>query len=306
MAQPPKFIASLRTFRFSAVVPYREALSRELYSDNTVRLLLFFGLFPLAVSLFVRRADLESATWILGVYYAFIWGLVLKDLIRPLQFSWGNTLKCVLFTTFLGIPLLLFVQQIPPFNLLYAAAINQMGLLPRLVGFIFGVGVLEEVCKALSVYIFLVRGRQIDPLTSAFYGSMSGLGFAIAEAVSYSVRYALGLAAAGLTSESFSSYIILNTVRFVSLPLIHAIWAGIVGYFLGLASINPARQTSIIFIGVAVAAVLHGLYDSFAGSLLGLAVLAFSILLFVAYLRRSKQMISELQQAEAEHQVVED
>lgn len=85
----------------------------------------------------------------------------------------------------------------------------------------------------------------------------------------------------------------------------HAIWAGITGYFLGLAAINRSRQAPIIFIGVAISAVLHGLYDTFSADLLGLAVLTFSILLFVTYLRRSKQMVDEMQKAEMSYQTLQ-
>jgi hypothetical protein len=70
-----------------------------------------------------------------------------------------------------------------------------------------------------------------DPLSTAFYGSMSGLGFAIAEGVAYSFRYASGLSRGQL---DLGSYVAANTIRFVSLPLFHAILAGIVGYFIGL------------------------------------------------------------------------
>ncbi|MBR8838247.1 MAG: PrsW family intramembrane metalloprotease [Stigonema ocellatum SAG 48.90 = DSM 106950] len=290
-----EFFTALRTFKFSSVVPYKDALSSELYSSNTVRLLLFFGLFPLAVRFIITTAGLEQIAWILGIYYSSIWGVVLYDLLKPTEFSWSNTLKCVLFTTFVGIPLLLFVQKVPPFSLLYTVT-NEVGLTSRILGFVLGVGILEESCKALPVYLFLLRpGKLKDPLTSAFYGAMSGLGFAMAEGVGYSRMYALILAAG---QSDFGSYILSNTIRFVSLPLLHAIWAGIVGYFLGLAAINPSRSGSIIFIGVAISAVLHGCYDTFAGDLLGFAILTFSILLFVAYLRRSKQMVDEMQQAE--------
>ncbi|MBD2209351.1 PrsW family intramembrane metalloprotease [Nostoc linckia FACHB-104] len=293
-----EFLQTLRTFRFSAVVPYREALSPALYGHTSVKLLLFFGLFPLAVSFIFNRTGLhvglEKTAWVLGVYYASIWGVVLQNLIRPRHFYWREILKCIAFTVFVGIPLLLFIQKFPLFSFLYAA--TDWGLIPRLIGFILGVGILEEVCKALPIYLFFLRpAKLIDPLTLAFYGTMSGLGFAISEGVVYSAVYAFGLVQGEI---DISAYVLTNTIRFVCLPLFHAIWAGITGYFLGLAAINPSRQGAIIAIGIAIAAVLHGLYDTFAGGLLGLAVMAFSILLFVAYLQHSQQMIEDLRQAE--------
>ncbi|PAX47897.1 PrsW family intramembrane metalloprotease [Brunnivagina elsteri] len=294
-AENPEFLATLWTFKFSSVVPYHDALNSDLYKTNTVRLLLFFGLFPFAVSLIAKTAGLALMAFILGIYYSSIWGIVLYNLLKPAIFSWRNTVKCALFTAFIGIPILLLCQRVPPFSLLYTA-VKQENLIPQLIGFIFGVGVLEESCKALPVYLFLMRpGKLKDPLTSAFYGAMSGLGFAIAEGVNYSFQYAISLA----TGESgFGFYVLINTIRFVSLPLYHAIWAGIVGYFLGLAAINPSRKGSIIFIGLGISAVLHGSYNTFSNGWIGFVILAFSILLFVTYLNRSQQIVDEMQNAE--------
>jgi protease PrsW len=288
------FLAALRTFQLDSIFPYRDVLSVELYRSNRVRLLLFLGLFPLIINLIAEQMSLEQTAWLLGIYYASIWGVVLYNLIKPIQFSWQRTLKCVLFTALIGIPFLLLFQQVPPFKSLYQA-ING-GLLMRLTGFIFGVGVLEEVCKALPVYLLLSRPKRLrDPLSAAFYGAMSGLGFAIAEGVAYSFRYASGLSRGQL---DLGTYVAANTIRFVSLPLFHAILAGIVGYFIGLSIINPSRRSALCFIGILIAATLHGLYNTFAGGIPGLLIIGFTILLFVTYLRRSQQIVNEMHQAE--------
>lgn len=294
-AQSRDFLSNLRSFQLGVIFPYRSVFDPDLYRSPIVRLLLFFGLFPLLVDLVADQATLAQMAWLLGIYYASIWGVVLYNLIKPSEFSWSDTLKCVLFTTFIGIPLLLTLQRVPPFNALYGA-INS-GFLFRLVGFVLGVGVLEETCKGIPVYLFLLRaGKLNDPLTSAFYGAMSGLGFAIAEGATYSLVYGFGLSRGQL---NLGTYVVANTIRFVSLPLFHAILSGIVGYFIGLAAINPARQGAILFIGVAIAATIHGLYNTFAGGIVGLAMIGFSILLFVTYLRRSRQMMEEMQAAES-------
>jgi RsiW-degrading membrane proteinase PrsW (M82 family) len=296
------FFASLRTFQIDSVFPYRDVLNADLYRSNTARLLLFLGLFPLVINLLADQASLAQTAWLIGIYYASIWGVVLYNLIKPAQFSWGDMLRCLLFTAFISIPILLIIQRVPPFNTLYRA-ING-GLIPRMLGFVFGVGVLEEICKALPVYVLLLRpGKLNDPHTSAFYGAMSGLGFAIAEGAAYSLLYALGLFTGHL---GISSYVAASTIRFVSLPLFHAMLAGIVGYFMGLAAINPSRQGALLFIGIAISATIHGFYNTFAGGIPGLLTVGFSILLFLTYLRRSKQMVDEMHQAERGHQIGQD
>ncbi len=292
--QTSDFWQTLRTFQFSSVFPYSEVFQSGLYKSPIVQGLLFFGLFPVILRFLAQEADFSQIAWLLSIYYASFWGVFLFNLIAPIGFSLKKAFTCILFTAFVGIPMLLFVQQVPPFSILYAA--TDWGLIPKLFGFVFGVGVLEEICKALSLYFFLLRPKQLNnPLTAAIYGAMSGLGFAVAEGATYSLGYAASFINGGI---GIKSYVLVNTIRFISLPLFHAVLAGIVGYFFGLAAINPARQWSIMFIGIAIAAVLHGLYNTFAGDPIGVVILAFTILLFVVYLRRSQHMIVEMQQAE--------
>ncbi len=286
--------------RFEDVVPYKETLKPELYNHGNARFLIFFGLFPLLISLLGFGTGLQDIAWLLGIYYACIWGVVLRNLIDPAHFSWGKTLTCVGFVIFVGIPLLLVLQRIPPFSLLYGGI--REGGIGTLIGFVLGVGVLEEFIKGLPVYLFLVNsGKVRDPLTTAFYGAMSGLGFAISEGVNYSLQYAIGFSEEftialqemdrEILGSSIGTFLLVTTIRVVCLPLFHAIWAGISGYFLGLSAFSRSQKWAIIFTGWAIAAVLHGLYNTFSSNLLGLIVMAFSILLFLTYLRNSQKMI---------------
>ena len=130
----PEFLATLKTFKFASVVPYKQALSPDLYNSNGVRLLLFFSLFPWILGWLAVDAGLAQVAWILGIYYAFIWGLVLRQLIKPVQFSWSDSLKCAAFPIIAGIPLLLLFQNAPLFKLLYAAS-DQSGLILNMLGF---------------------------------------------------------------------------------------------------------------------------------------------------------------------------
>ncbi len=287
------FIDDLKSFDFNDVFPYKDALKAEVYQNNIVKTLIFLGLFPLTISLFLSNLTLQYTAGILGIYYACIWGIILYNLIRPLYFSWADILKCALFTMFIGIPVLFFFQTVPPFTFLYAVK-DEIDIIKKLIGFIFGVGLLEEICKALPVYIFMLNtGKLKEPQTASFYGAISGLGFAVYEGINYAVFIYPSIA-----NASLSNYILVTTIRFISLPLIHAIWAGIVGYFIGLAAINPSRKKAIIFIGIAIAAILHGVYDTFAGGFIGLVTVVFSILLFATYLQRSEQIIQKIQATE--------
>src|SRR6185295_15569536 len=65
------------------------------------------------------------------------------------------------------------------------------------------------------------------------------------------------------------AYFVSSVVRIVSLPLLHAVWTAIVGYFIGLSFAARRKTNAVILIGFLIAAVLHGLYDAFLSQQLG-------------------------------------
>ncbi|MBD1849062.1 PrsW family glutamic-type intramembrane protease [Leptolyngbya sp. FACHB-711] len=285
---PPKNLS------FTVLFPYREVLRPERYQSAIVRLLLFLGLVPLMINLLAKQVSLAQTAWLTAIYYAIVWGLVFYHLIKPSRVSWGYAIGCVLFTVFISIPGLLLVQRIPPFSLLYG--VTEQGLPGRLIGFVLGVGILEEACKAIPLLLPLLHARRLpEPPTIAFYGAMSGLGFAVAESGAYAVQYAIGLTRGQI---DLGMYLATHSIRFGSLPLFHAVLTGIVGYFIGLSARYPSRRAALLLLGLTIAAVLHGLYNAVSGGLPGLGVVGFSILLFVAYLDRSSQIMQYLEQIE--------
>lgn len=283
-----------RRILWAMLFPYRDMLRPELYQSAIVRLLLFLGLLPLVVNLLAAQVSLAQTGWLTGIYYAIVWGWLLHRLIQPGQVAWGRAIGCALFTVFISIPLLLFVQRVPPFSLLYG--VTGQGLPGRLIGFVLGVGVLEEICKAIPVLLVLLRSRrQNHPRSIAFYGAMSGLGFAVAESGAYTVQYAIGLTRGQI---DLGMYLATHTIRFVSLPLFHAVLTAIVGYFIGLSVRYPRRRVMLLLIGITIAALLHGLYNAFSGGIIGLGVVAFSFLLLIAYLDRSSRIMQFLDETE--------
>jgi RsiW-degrading membrane proteinase PrsW (M82 family) len=285
-------------FPLAVLLPYRDVFRPGLYRSAIGRRLLFLALVPLLINLLTEQVSLAQTAWFTGIYYAIVWSLLLYHLIKPTQVSWIHAIGCVLFTVFISIPLLLLVQRVPPFNALYQA--TGQPLPSRLIGFVLGVGVLEEVCKAIPLFSLMRRDRKRNDLhTVAFYGAMSGLGFAVAESGAYSVQYAIGLTRGQI---DLGMYLAANTIRFVSLPLFHAVLTGIVGFFIGLAIHSPGRRFALLIMGLAIAAVLHGLYNAVSGGFPGLCIIGFSIALFIAYLDRSPQMVQHLEDEQAHSQ----
>jgi protease PrsW len=101
-------------------------------------------------------------------------------------------------------------------GLSYRAALDpENGFWVSFLGFTAGVGLLEEVVKAVPV-LWRYRREADDNWRGAFlWGLASGAGFGVAEGVIYSVNYYHGIVGPG-------TYI----VRFVSCMALHALWTG--------------------------------------------------------------------------------
>jgi len=161
-----------------------------------------------------------------------------------------------------------------------------------LLGFVIGVGVLEECAKVLPVWWIYVHKKNVDNLsTIVFLGCVSGFAFGVAEAVNYSISYALGLSAGGM---GFGGYLIAQLTRLITLPLLHAVWSGIFAYFVALASVNRHVGNGLLLAGLVITASLHGLYDTFSGSLIGVAIAVVSILVFIAYYRSGENLQAKI------------
>jgi RsiW-degrading membrane proteinase PrsW (M82 family) len=111
-----------------------------------------------------------------------------------------------------------------------------------------------------------------------FLAATSGLVFGAIEAVDYAVLL-----------NDYSGAGLALVLRFATDSISHALWAGVTGYFLGLATHYraPGHWLALAGIGLGVPVVLHGLNDwaPVNGTVLRVAVQIASALLFLAYAR---------------------
>jgi RsiW-degrading membrane proteinase PrsW (M82 family) len=91
------------------------------------------------------------------------------------------------------------------------------------------------------------------------------------------------------------TFLIVQSMRLISLPLLHALWAGIAGYFIGLAAQFPRRQAALIVVGIGLVALIHGLYDTFSESWFAFGLCVLSLLLYIMYMRSAEKIAEELQ-----------
>ncbi len=282
----------LRLIGIRNLLPYKDWLADKTWNLLWVRWFLGIALFPLLLFYWASSARLEfqSVAFLFGIYFALMWAVVLYFMLLP-RLLFGRIAKVALFTMTVGITLVLLLQQLPFVSSLYSAT-NSASIVGRLIGFVFGVGVVEEIIKVLPVWWLYVHKRNEDSLsTKVFLGCISGFAFGVAEAVNYSLSYAFGLRLGSLGS---GDYLILQLTRLITLPLLHAVWAGVFAYFVALASVNLKVGKGLLVAGLLITAILHGLYDTVSESAVGLGVAVLSILLFLAYYRSGQTLQAKI------------
>lgn len=165
----------------------------------------------------------------------------------------------------------------------------EYGFLMSFLGFTLGVGLCEELTKALPI-LFMVRGEgDLDWRGACAWGLASGVGFGVAEGIMYSSDYYNGVTSGGI-----------YVVRFVSCVGLHAMWAAAVGIM--IARLRDDMQQDwgwgeliIAILKIqGVPMVLHGLYDVMLKkemelAALGIAALSFAWLaLLIEWMRREE------------------
>jgi RsiW-degrading membrane proteinase PrsW (M82 family) len=134
--------------------------------------------------------------------------------------------------------------------------------------FLIGVALIEESLKFISVRAYAYKSPLFDePMDGIVLGACAGLGFATIENLGYVFQF-------GPVDA------VIRAV--ISVPG-HAFYGAIIGYYLGEAKFR--KRPSIGVIGLAIAVLLHGLFDTVAtifSNLIGVAIL-FGMILVVYY-----------------------
>ena len=284
-----KLVDDLRSFNLEWVVPYKVALSPQVTRNPAVWVMLFFGFFPLSILTLNLVRDPGELIFALTGYYCMAWAGWFYYFVARRSADFSTGLGSMAFTAFVGVSLLITVQELPLIKGLYNLT-QANDIVVATAGFVLGVGVFEEITKALPVLYLAYSARKIDkPLDGLFYGAMSGLGFAISEGALY------------ISHQNENLGVVVQTlIRTTSLPFMHALWSSLSGYFIALSLVNRRRGNALAILGIGVPAVLHGLYDvtSTRMPIVSTVLALFLYLLFSAYIERSQQMVEELAHAE--------
>lgn len=256
----------------------------------------FWGITFLAVAPMVLKFLGLSERWMF-IYFSLFWAYVIFRVTRARLELWSAGALGYVFTGLFALPLLVAWISAPPHvtETLVAAGNG----LVRMLGFVLGIGLREEVTKIIGVVWltrFSIGGRRMlaSPVEAMVVGSLSGLGFAAIENMDYLERfqfldklhYTFGMYTDNLTFRGSMSRVMLT-------PFVHAVWSGILGYFVFLAlSQRRPNRARLAVVGLALSAGLHGLYNFFtsvAGAdLFVIVVVALSFAVWLACLEQGQ------------------
>ncbi len=200
------------------------------------------------------------------LYFAFLWFFLFLRLFRlELRRSrpWDVSLVIAL-VVFPGLTVVLPILRLL-LGPLYAMV--ELPFLPfQWFGFVWGVGVTEEVTKALPVFLVLAlarrQGRRLGLQASLLLGIAAGLAFAGFENILFSRQFGARIWGIDFTRPD----VVLS--RLLMTPFLHSLWAGLMGFTLGLVNVSGSlgvlRTARIAAPGLVLATLLHGTYDTVA------------------------------------------
>jgi RsiW-degrading membrane proteinase PrsW (M82 family) len=173
----------------------------------------------------------------------------------------------------------------------YRAALDpDNGFFLSFLGFICGVGLCEELCKALPVVMFLRGQPHAGWKAACLVGLASGVGFGVSEGITYSADSYNGIATG-----------MIYLVRFASCVALHSMWAGAVALvmcrnqdYVGGDGFDWGDAGNFVLHYLAIAMVLHGLYDTLLKKehefwALAIAAISFGWLVWLVRRARSEE-----------------
>jgi RsiW-degrading membrane proteinase PrsW (M82 family) len=244
-------------------------------------LVIAYALLPLIfLAVLSSSNDLSAPGWAYSLYIAPLWIMGFWLLIRP-----GHLTRQELYATAGIVAWTLVWINLVTINVNDRLHLSgSISFLPAL-----GVGFNEEITKALPVLLaglILLKYRKVklSVRMSMFLGTIAGLTFGVAEQAFYTSNDIIGINQAHFANDAITGVLAFAERIFVD-GFQHAVWAGIAGFFIGMALNYRRRRVQLIVLGVTVPAILHALNDSFASSSIWLVIMvqAASLLLFLGY-----------------------
>jgi RsiW-degrading membrane proteinase PrsW (M82 family) len=166
----------------------------------------------------------------------------------------------------------------------------------------FSAGLPEEALKAVpvAVGVWIARRfqdrnallwglRVLEPLDGILIGVASGLGFTLNETLTQYVPQQIVYAHFHLVGDAMAGELLIP--RILQNIAGHAAWAGIFGYYIGLAALRGKDAKRLVLVGLGLAALLHGAWDGSGKSVLvELIVAVVSFVMFATVIMKAREL----------------
>src|SRR2546429_5863547 len=268
------------SYSFSHLVPVRHwARDPALRSWPVLLLVALVCVPPIALVMLndPTTGKIRDIAWIFAAYFAVAWLLLLGVIVRPQHVSRAMLAAVAVVGIVTQAPTAIFLE-----TQLHAGTSSLLD--------VFTIGLPEELAKAIPIVVVAWIWRRYwhtqTPRDYLFLGAVSGLVFGAAEVVHYFTDV-LGSLSGNVNGLGLQDLTIQYIWRFLTDPIDHACWAGITGYFIGLAIVGQDRKYWLGLVGIGIAAVLHGLNDwnPINSHPAWVVVTLISVLLFLGYAR---------------------
>ena len=265
------------------LLPVRSWLKDPGWKQGARLLAIAYGLLPsIFVVVLSSTTNVSAPGWAYSLAIAPLWAVVFWVLIKP-----GHITRLVaLLAVIVAVAV---VALLPLMTIPWEKALDRTADMHNPLPWIYGVGVAEEVTKALPILIAALMLRSIWKVTLdvkvwMFLGTIAGLAFGVRESVLYTTAD-LMTSSQGQAGDTIQLILTFALRVFVD-GFQHAVWAGISAFFIGMGVNYRRRRIPLILFGIALPAVLHGLNDwstLLVSHWLWIGMEALSLLLFIGY-----------------------
>jgi RsiW-degrading membrane proteinase PrsW (M82 family) len=264
------------------LIPIRSWLHDAGWRQGMRLLIIPYALLPIIfLGVFGNYTSLETPGWAYSLYIAPLWLLSFWWLIRPPEkIGWQEVQIAI------GIVIWVVIW-------IHVVTININDQLGATLNFpkALVVGYNEESTKAIPVLVAAMlllkfRKKKLDPRMWMLMGTVAGLTFGIVEQSIYTPAAIVGIHSAQASSQAVGDTLLFAFRVFVD-GFQHAVWAGISGFFVGMAVNYRRRRIPLLLLGVSIPAILHALNDwtltIFSTVWVAVIVQLVSLLLFLGY-----------------------
>ncbi len=238
------------------LVPVKSWLHDKSWRQGLRLLIIPYALLPLLfLQIFSTATSLTTPGWAYSIYVAPLWLIAFWYLIRPPK--WGR----IEIWIAVGITIWEYIW-------LHAVTINindALGAGPLSFPKALVVGYNEETSKAIPVLVaalllLWLRKQKLDPRTWMLMGTVAGLTFGIIEQSLYTPAAIVAVHSAHNIPQADSGALDFAFRVFVD-GFQHAVWAGVSGFFVGMAVNYRKRRIPLLLLGISIPAILHALND---------------------------------------------